>query len=101
MAGGTVSAYVIYEAEIIDPVRYEDYRAKTAASLAAAGARYIVRGGDMEVLEGEPPAGRIVIAEFPTMESALAWYGSEEYMQIRTIRDGAARARIYVVDGIQ
>jgi len=33
-----VSAYVIYEAEIIDPVRYEDYRAKTAASLAAAGA---------------------------------------------------------------
>jgi len=40
-----VSAYVIYEAEIIDPVRYEDYRAKTAASLAAAGARYIVCGG--------------------------------------------------------
>jgi len=38
VAGGTVSAYVIYEAEIIDPVRYEDYRAKTAASLAAAGA---------------------------------------------------------------
>jgi len=55
----------------------------------------------MEVLEGEPPAGRIVIAEFPTMESALAWYTSEEYTQIRTIRDGAARARIYVVDGIQ
>ncbi|SRR6266851_5602718 len=101
VAGGNVSAYVIYEAEIIDPGRYEDYRAKTAASLAAAGARYIVRGGDMEVLDGEPPAGRIVIAEFPTMESALAWYRSEEYTQIRTIRDGAARARIYVVDGIQ
>jgi uncharacterized protein (DUF1330 family) len=64
---------VIYEAEVINPGRYEDYRAKTAASLATAGARYIVRSGDMEVLEGESPAGRIVIAEFPTMESALAW----------------------------
>jgi uncharacterized protein (DUF1330 family) len=99
--GGIVSAYVIYQGEVFDPVRYDEYKVKAAASIAAAGGRYIVRAGEVEVLEGEPPVGRTVVLEFPTMDAALAWYRSEEYTQIRTIRDRAARARMYVVDGVE
>lgn len=45
--------------------------------------------------------GRTAVLEFPTMDAALAWYRSEEYTQIRTIRDRAARAHMYVVEGIE
>jgi uncharacterized protein (DUF1330 family) len=96
-----VSAYVIYQGEVFDPARYDEYKVKATASIAAAGGRYIVRAGEVEVLEGEPPVGRTVVLEFPTMDAALAWYRSEEYTQIRTIRDRAARARMYVVDGVE
>lgn len=99
--GGSVAAYVIYQGEVTDPERYEEYKTKAAASIVAAGGRYVVRGGDVEVLEGDAPAGRTVVLEFPTRQAALDWYGSEDYTAIRKIREGAARAQLYVVDGVE
>jgi uncharacterized protein (DUF1330 family) len=98
--GGNVAAYVVYQGEVTDPKRYDEYKAKAAASIVAAGGRYLVRGGDIEVLEGEAPAGRTVVLEFPTMQAALDWYRGDDYTEIRNLRVGAARARMYVVDGI-
>jgi uncharacterized protein (DUF1330 family) len=96
-----VPAYVIYQGEILDPVRYEEYKAQGAASIAAYGGRYVVRGGDFDVLEGDAPAGRTVVLEFPSREAAVEWYHGPEYSAARAIREGAARARMYVVDGIE
>jgi uncharacterized protein (DUF1330 family) len=95
-----VAAYVIYQGEVFDQTRYDEYKAKAAESILAAGGRYVVRGGDIEVLEGEAPAGRTVVLEFPTRQAAIDWYRSDEYTEIRKIREGAARARMYVVDGV-
>ena len=95
-----MTAYVIYQGEVLDPERYDEYKTKAAVSIAAAGGRYIVRGGDVEVLEGDAPAGRTVVLEFPTRQAAIDWYEGDEYTEIRKIREGAARARMYVVDGI-
>jgi uncharacterized protein (DUF1330 family) len=95
-----VPAYVIYQAEVVDPVRYEEYKASAAASVAAGGGRYIVRGGDIEVLEGDAPDGRTVVVEFPTMQAALDWYRSDAYTSARKLRENAARARLYLVDGV-
>ena len=95
-----MAAYVIYQGEILDPDRYDEYKPKAAASIIAAGGKYVVRGGDIEVLEGEPPAGRTVVLEFPTRQAAIDWYRSDEYTEVRKIREGAARARLYVVDGV-
>lgn len=91
--------YVIYQGEVTDPERYEEYKVKAAASIAAAGGRYIVRAGDMEVLEGDAPAGRTVILEFPTLQAAIDWYRSDDYAAARKIREGAATARMYAIDG--
>jgi uncharacterized protein (DUF1330 family) len=96
-----VAAYVIYQGEVTDPERYEQYKTKAAASILAAGGRYVVRGGDIEVLEGDAPSGRTVVLEFPTRQAAIDWYRGEEYTAVRTIRDGAATARMYVVDGYE
>jgi uncharacterized protein (DUF1330 family) len=98
--GGTVTAYVIYQGEVLDEARYDEYKVKAAECIIAAGGRYMVRGGDVEVLEGEAPAGRTVVLEFPTRQAAIDWYRSDEYTETRKIRDGAAIARMYVVDGV-
>ena len=95
-----MAAYVVYQGEVLDAERYDEYKTKAAASIIAAGGRYLVRGGDVEVLEGEAPAGRTVVLEFPTLQAALDWYRSDEYTEIRQIREGAAVARMYVVDGV-
>lgn len=94
-----MAAYVVYQGEVTDPGRYDEYKTKAAASIVAAGGRYLVRGGNVEVLEGDAPAGRTVVLEFPTMQAALDWYRGDEYTEIRKMREGAARARMYVVDG--
>jgi uncharacterized protein (DUF1330 family) len=91
---------VIYQGDVTDPDRYEGYKAKAGPNIVAAGGRFLVRGGEVEVLEGEAPAGRTVVLEFPTMQAATDWYRSEEYTAIRQLRDGAARARLYAVQGI-
>jgi uncharacterized protein (DUF1330 family) len=84
-----VAAYVIDQGEVLDPERYEEYKVKAAESIAAAGVRYLVLGGDVEVLEGEAPAGRTVLLEFKTMQAALDWYRGAEYTAICNIREGA------------
>jgi uncharacterized protein (DUF1330 family) len=93
-------AFVIYQGEILDPDRYEEYKVKGAASILDAGGRYIVRGGDFEVLEGDAPAGRTVVLEFPTRAAAVEWYHGEQYREARALREGAARAHMYVIDGV-
>jgi uncharacterized protein (DUF1330 family) len=95
-----VTAYVIYQCDVLDTVRYDEYKDKAAASVQAAGGRYLVRGGDTEVLEGDPPAARTVILEFPDRQAALRWYAGDEYTAARQIRETAARARMYVIDGV-
>ena len=96
-----MAAYVIYQAEVLDPVQYEKYKAKTPDSIAAFGGRFIVRGGEIDVLEGEAPLGRTVVVEFPTMQAARDWYASDSYTEARALREGAVRARAYIVAGAE
>ncbi|MDE3087161.1 MAG: DUF1330 domain-containing protein [Acidobacteriota bacterium] len=93
-------AFVIYQGEVLDPVRYEAYKAEAAESVREAGGRYLARGGEVEVLEGEAPPGRTVVLEFPTRAAAVAWYEGARYTAARALRQGVARASMYVVDGI-
>ena len=96
-----MAAYIIYQGEVTDPERYERYRSLAADSIQAAGGRYIVRGGEVVVLEGEPPAGRTVVVEFPDRQAALDWYHGDLYTAARRVREGAATARMYLVDGVR
>lgn len=95
-----MTAYVIYQGEVHDPEAYEAYKVAAAASVEAAGGRYVVRGGQVEALEGGAPPGRTVVLEFPSAEAAVAWYRGPAYAAARQLRADAAEARLYVVDGI-
>lgn len=95
-----MAAYVIYQAEVTDPEQYARYREKSTPAVLDAGGEFLVRGGDIELLEGESPLGRTVIAKFESMEAARAWYDSETYREARSLREGAVIANLYIVDGV-
>jgi len=95
-----MAAYVLVDIDVHDPGRYEGYKALAAPTVALYGGRYLVRGGQVEVLEGEWPTARFVILEFPDVGRAKAWLESDEYRDARSIRHATATSRMIVVEGV-
>ena len=95
-----MSAYVIVEMEVLDPVGIQEYRKLAGASVAAHGGRFIVRGGKTEALEGGWDPKRIVVLEFPDPEQARKWWSSPEYGEARLIRERTAKTRMILVEGV-
>lgn len=94
-----MSALIIVDIEVTDPVRYEDYKRLASAAIAAHGGRYLVRGGRSEVLDGEWTPRRLVVLEFDSFEQAKAWRESPEYAEAKKVREHCARANMIVVEG--
>ena len=93
-------AYVIVETDIHDPEQYEQYKAASPAAVADGGGRFVARGGELAVLEGDWHPPRLVILEFPDLEAAKAWYASDGYQEAKRLRDGAANLNIVGVEGV-
>jgi uncharacterized protein (DUF1330 family) len=94
-------AYIIFDIHVDDPDAYAPYRDPARETIEAHGGRYLARGGDTEVLEGDWDVDRLVILEFPSMEQARAWYGSAEYQEVAPIRQAASRGRGVLVEGVE
>jgi uncharacterized protein (DUF1330 family) len=94
-----VSAFVVVDIRIHDPIRYEEYRRLAAPSVAAFGGRYLARGGAVTKLEGDWMPGRFVLLEFPSVARAKEWWGSELYAPLKAIRHATARTSMIVVEG--
>jgi uncharacterized protein (DUF1330 family) len=94
-------AYVIVETDIVDAAQYERYKAASPAAVAAGGGRFVVRGGEIDVLEGDWEPSRLVVLEFPDIAAARRWYDSEVYDEAKKLRAGAARLRMVAVQGVE
>ena len=95
-----VSAYIIVEIEITDPVGYEEYKKLAGATVEKYGWKYIVRGGKTEVLEGNWKPKRIVVLEFPTIDRAKEWLNSPEYREPRKLRHATSKTNMILVEGV-
>jgi uncharacterized protein (DUF1330 family) len=93
-------AYVIVETDIHDPEQYEQYKAASPDAVHAGGGRFVARGGELAVLEGEWDPPRLVILEFADIEAAKRWYDSPEYQEAKRLREGAANLRMVAVEGL-
>ena len=94
-----VPAYVISEVEVVDEQLAAEYRSIAADSIARYGGRYVIRGGAIDIVEGERPSEQhIVVVEFPTMKHAHDWYRSQEYAPALKLRATALRAGRIVDD---
>jgi uncharacterized protein (DUF1330 family) len=92
-------AYVVVDAEILDPAKYEEYKKLSPGAIAKHGGRFLARGGQTAVLEGDCRPNRVVIIEFPSLEAARNFYTSVEYTAARRARAGAAAMNIVAVEG--
>jgi uncharacterized protein (DUF1330 family) len=95
-----MAAYVIADVrDAWDAEALAEYRRRNSGAVANHGGRFVVRGGEHELLEGEWPTRRLVVIEFPDMAAARAWWTSEEYEAIKPLRRGGSTTNIILVDG--
>ena len=94
------SAYIIANVKVTDPVQYEDYKKWSSAAMQAHGAEVCVRGGQVEVLEGDWSPDRVVILKFASLDAARRFNDSPEYGKARAARQGAAVMRMVLVEGV-
>jgi uncharacterized protein (DUF1330 family) len=90
--------YIIGRVDVTNPEAYLKYVAANGAPFAKFGARFLVRGGQHEAVEGEARSRNVVI-EFPSYQAALDCYRSPEYAEAMAHRLGAAVADILVIEG--
>jgi len=94
-----MAAYIVVEVEVRDAARYENYKGMVPPSLAPYGGRFLVRGGNVETLEGRWSPKRLVIVEFPSVENAKAWWAGAEYAEAKALRQATADTQMIVVEG--
>lgn len=76
-----------------------EYLERIDATLAPFGGRFIVHGGEVEVLEGGWP-GFLIVIEFPGIDRARAWYRSDAYQAIVALRTDNSESDVILVDGV-
>ena len=69
-----MQAYLISDITLRDSNAFEVYRTRAAEAIHQYGGRYLARLGEVQVLEGDWNPKMVVVAEFPSLEQARAWY---------------------------
>jgi len=90
--------YWIARVDVTDPEAYQAYVRANAVAFAKFGARFLVRGGPYEAVEGVARARQVVI-EFKDYVTALACYDSQEYQQAKELRTKPSQNEVVIVEG--
>ncbi len=95
-----MSAYLIAHLTVTNPDAFEAYRAAVPEVIAHFGGRYLVRGGEVETLEGDWRVPRLVVIAFDSMAQAKRFYDSPDYQEILPLRLAAADGDVVLVEGV-
>lgn len=92
-------AFMIAEMTVKPGPELDAYRTVAAASIAAYGGRFVLRGARKVLREVEgDPYDAVVMVEFPDADTALAWYRSQEYAPALAQREKAMIRRLSIVE---
>jgi len=92
--------YVIFDVDIKDVARYQEFMDGVKLALERAGAKYLARGGPHKVYEGDWQPRRIVLLEFPSQQAWEEFYNGATYQGLKAIRDECSEARLVSVVGL-
>ncbi len=90
--------YWIVRMEVTDEAGYKAYVAANAVAFRAYGAKFLVRGGKFETVEGASRSRNVVI-EFADYATALACYRSPEYSEAAALRRGKGIGDVIIIEG--
>ena len=104
MTGSSVRHYMVVIADIpafTPPVM--EYTRRVIELVERHGGTYLMRGGPLELLEGEWPAQhRLVVSSWPSLEALRAFWQSDEYQQVvKPIRAGTGRYHVAVFPALE
>lgn len=91
--------YVVAEIDVKDLAAYRTYVAAAFPVIEKFGGKFLTRGGTTIAVEGRPPAQRVMIIEFASLEQAKAFEYSKDYTDIAPLRQKAADSRLFLVEG--
>jgi uncharacterized protein (DUF1330 family) len=94
-----MTAYYIGEHKITDAAKFNAYLEKTVPIIARFGGKYLTKTGTHEILEGEWAPNRVVIVEFPDVQSIRQWYAAPDYQPLIPMRREAAIDVMLLIDG--
>lgn len=97
-APGPLKGYWLAQIDVADATAYAPYTVANQVAFGKFGARYLVRAGRYEVMEGRART-RHVVVEFPSFEAALACYRSADYQAARALCAGKAEFDMLVIEG--
>ncbi len=92
-------AYLIANLTVTDPARFAEYREQVAPMIARYGGRYLVRGGAVTAVEGEPGLDRVVVLEFDDMAALRRFYDGADYAPLIALRQSASTGSVALVEG--
>lgn len=95
-----MSAFIMFRINASDPTLLAEYQTKVPPLVDQYGGKFIIRGGQVITLEGPEENRRLVVMEFPDMESAQTFYHSPEYTQAKKLRESIAEFECVVVQGV-
>ena len=91
--------YWVASVTVTDEQHYPEYLQAGAPVYEKYGAKFMVRGGRCEGMEGDTRK-RNVIVEFKDYDTALEAYHSEEYQQAKKLRNQYADSDVLIVEGV-
>ena len=95
-----MTAYLIASIVIENAEAYAEYKQRVPQTIAKYSGRYLVRGGEGEILEGNWSLNRLVVLEFPDINALKTWYNSEDYKELKAMRQSNASTNIVSVEGV-
>lgn len=94
-----MKAYLVVDLTVHDNDTYQQYVKDAPGFVAKHGGKYLVRGGDVDIIEGEWSPSRVVVLEFPDKESLDGLIADQEYQKIAATRRAATTTHMIAVQG--
>ena len=94
-----MTAYMLVQGTITDEKQYGKYRQAVMPLIEKFGGKHL-RGGTVELLEGQQDERRTALFEFPSMEAIRMFWDSPEYGPVKLLRRGAADLDIWAIPGL-
>jgi uncharacterized protein (DUF1330 family) len=94
-----MSAIIVVDITVHDAEKYAEYVKQVPALIERHRGKYLVREGEVDVIEGSWQPQRLVILEFPSVSLAQAFLGDPDYQPVAEIRHAAASTNLILVEG--
>ncbi|MQA64710.1 MAG: DUF1330 domain-containing protein [Alphaproteobacteria bacterium] len=100
--------FIAHRKDISDSEKLRAYARTVDETIERFGGEVLARCDGFEVLEGDWESGanrdddapeRVTIIRFPDMGSLRSWYGSQEYRELKAIRQESSVSDVVAIEG--